>query len=784
MAASRENILSLGHLTGTERNTFTKQREQSLKKSVNRPILLQADLLTPQSHHQLEVMHLQQRWQELKERELTAQKHNRLLLQQFDEAQDTLSEMITLTAAMKTIRKEYERYLEESSPRWQQQLEEKTQAAWRKRMDEYLRSRLKNTEDQVTKSSVDRPSFSHGPSTMPKEVAVPPKHYSQNSPNQDGSPHLPYMQSSRQTFPQSQTARLHIGAPYQPQGSSHVPPSFLSPRIFPHPHSFQLDHLASTLGHHHPGPRQNPPGWASLQPNYHWSWAAGAAGIPSGSEPLWGQLYMEEPPSETAVAQAGGEEADTSRAPSSKRERSGGDRSSHASQELDIKPVRLSDGHAESSESSPVREKRKKKQNRGRSQCSSSDRERCSSQKSSTTSSGIVIAAVTVAQSSESDDSSVKGRTSTSRGMRRSGGLAAESPRAEKVAKGSKGVDSGSHKEESQCTSEELQNQLEESRSENVGNQSPDDKSENYREESESRREKQSGSVSIKIEKGGGAEMEEQSSSSEHSSGREKDEEDLGDDSDAEEKEKNQTDVEKAKRDVEDDDDASERKNKSEEEEETEDQDEESQEEGNRKEKLSDRLTNEDGENTQQGSASSQDEEVDEDQSEEGEDNTEEGESDEEEQRRDKTGEAEKERDSEDSIISPQDKSKKIHTIAEEASDDDDDDEVEEEGGSKMGSSDDGSNDSSDDVEHLLAPQQSQKKKEKDLRADVTPKGTVSAVFTIKRRIIYQKKHLFLKMLIGFISFPAICEVEIFQVDKSTKLDHRSDSDEFDDFYG
>ncbi|XP_035858105.1 ABC transporter F family member 4-like isoform X2 [Sander lucioperca] len=766
MAASRENFLSLGHLTGTERNTFTKQREQSLKKSVNRPVLLQPDFLSPQSHHQLEVMHLQQRWQELKERELKAQQHNRLLLQQFDEAQDTLSEMITLTAAMKTIRKEYERYLEESSPRWQQQLKEKTQAAQRKRMEEYLRSCPKNTEDHVIKFSADQPSLSQGPSTMPKEIAAPPKHYSTNSHldyNQDGSPHLLYMQSSRQTYPQSQMARFPIRAPYQPQGSSHVPPSFLPPRIFPPPHSFQLNHLSSTPGHHHPSPRQNPPGWASLQPDYPWSWAAGAAGIPPGSEPLWGQLYMEEPPPETGVAQVAGEEADTSRAPSSKRERGGGDRSSHASQELDIKPVRLSDGHAESSESSQVsREKRKKRQERGRSQCSSSDRERCSSQKSSRTSSAIVIAAVTVAQSSESDDSSVKGRTSTSRRMRRSGGLAVESPRAEKVAKGSKGVDSGSHKEESQSTSEELQSVIEESRSEKVGNQSPDDKSENYREESASQREEQSGSVTIRIENGGGAEMEKQeSSSSEQSSGKEKAEEDLADDGDAEEKENSPTDGEKAERDVEDNDDASERKNKAEEEEETEEKDEES--EGDHEENQSDRLKNEDGENRQQGSASSQDEEVDEDEREGGEDNMEEdGESDEEEegageeeeeQRRDETGEAEKESDSEDSIISPQDKSKKMHTIAEEAREDDDD---EEEGGSKMGSSDDDSKEFSDedDVEHLLAPQeQSQKKEEKDPRADEKPE--------------------------------AICDnVDIFQVDNSTKSDHPSDSDEFDNFYG
>lgn len=49
-------------------------------------------------------MHLLQRWQELKDRELTAQQHNKQLLQQFDEAQDTLREMLNLTAAMKTIR--------------------------------------------------------------------------------------------------------------------------------------------------------------------------------------------------------------------------------------------------------------------------------------------------------------------------------------------------------------------------------------------------------------------------------------------------------------------------------------------------------------------------------------------------------------------------------------------------------------------------------------------------------------------------------------------------------
>ncbi|XP_071313501.1 uncharacterized protein [Trachinotus anak] len=316
MAAPTESLLSLGHLTGTERNTFTKHREYSLKNS--------------------RVMLLQQRWQELKERELTAQQHNRQLLQQFERTQDTLREMLARNAAMKTIRMEYERYLEESAPRWQQQLKEKTQAAQRKRMEEYLRSCLKNTEqEQMTNPSADRPLLSQGLTNKPQKVSTPQeKNQSSHSDyNQDVSSHLPYVKSSWLTHTPSQSARFPIRGPSQPQDSSHVPPSYLPPSyIFPHPHQFQLQHLASTSTHHPPWPRQNTPGWGPTQPDYPCSWTTGAAGIPPGSEALWGQLYMEEPPPDRRV------EAETSRAPSSKRERGGGSRSSCFSQELDIKP--------------------------------------------------------------------------------------------------------------------------------------------------------------------------------------------------------------------------------------------------------------------------------------------------------------------------------------------------------------------------------------------------------------------------------------------------------------
>lgn len=49
-------------------------------------------------------MHLQQHLHDLRERERLAKQHNRQLMQQFEEAQDTLRDMLDRTAAMKTLR--------------------------------------------------------------------------------------------------------------------------------------------------------------------------------------------------------------------------------------------------------------------------------------------------------------------------------------------------------------------------------------------------------------------------------------------------------------------------------------------------------------------------------------------------------------------------------------------------------------------------------------------------------------------------------------------------------
>lgn len=91
--------------------------------------------------------------QELSERECRARNQNQKLLQDFQKAQNTLSDLVACTEAMNNIRvsqlknllllfkyilfaglfqpstfkqMEYERYLEENYPKWQQKLQEKT----------------------------------------------------------------------------------------------------------------------------------------------------------------------------------------------------------------------------------------------------------------------------------------------------------------------------------------------------------------------------------------------------------------------------------------------------------------------------------------------------------------------------------------------------------------------------------------------------------------------------------------------------------------------------------
>ncbi|XP_053284307.1 protein starmaker [Pleuronectes platessa] len=682
MAAPKENLMSLGNLTGADRNTFTQQRQHSLKHSLHGPMLVRADFSTPQSRQHLREMHLRRRWQELTERERSAQQHNRQLLQQFDTAQDALRELMARNAAMKTVRIEYEKYLEESAPQWQQHLKEKT-------------AQRKRTTNKTAAQTTTRKSPLSCPVILP------------------GSPKLnPSQQGFPPTFPINRKVPIltfHL--------ISRLLPSSLTP-------------TNSTTS---PTCSLNIPS------------GPGATGIPSAFEDLWGQLHMDEPPHERLV------EAETRRAP---RETGSESRSSHCSQELDINPVRLSSGQAESSESGrdssqSSKEKWKKREKRGKTKRTSSDRESCSSQDSSQTSSAIVIARVPVVQSDASCGNSRTSGGQTTK--RRSGRLAVGSPQIEKVANDktkSEGEDSESQKEDSHSTGEESGSQSEDSRSKDAENQSPVDKSD---------REEESESESVKIENGDAEkEIQESNSGAEQNSEEEMDEEeeehkdDLGDGA---ENKKSQGDEVKDVRHVDDDDDddddeVSGRKN-TKEEEQTEAED-ESEDQGDDEDSIKD----EDGEKRKQGSASSQDEEENERvenkvfEVEEGSDEEQDGEGEEEEeQRSDEAGE--KESDSDDSIISPQEnRLKKINIIQEEAAEDEDDDKS----GSKTGSSD-REEFSEDDIENLLAPQQQTKKTDKDLKVDDKAKATCD-------------------------------NVEIFQVeDNSKKTDQQSDSDEIDDFY-
>ncbi|KAF7228303.1 dentin sialophosphoprotein [Nothobranchius furzeri] len=349
MAAPTENLLSLGFRTRTRENTLTKQREYCLKES--------------------RAMLLQQRLQELKDREHQAQRHNKQLLQQFEKAQDTLEEMLTRNAAMKTIRMEYERYLEENSPRWQQQLQE---AAQQKKMEDCSRVyQQKSEENEVLTSTVDAPKLSHDPS-MQNQKCVP-SHENSDYPQSSFS-HHPFSQlTSTQThtgrFPGFLTA-LH---------RTHSP-LFFPPPNFLLPHSFLLQHPTSSLGHQR---------WSKQE----------ASGWDPGSSGSVGRFHTENPPPSSFSV---GEGNETSGATNTSKKKDGG-----LSPGLDVKPVRLSSSHEQSSGSSrgsPLagRDKRKRKKKRGRGQQSSPD-----SQKSYGTSNKIIVASLAADQSSERNSSSV-----------------------------------------------------------------------------------------------------------------------------------------------------------------------------------------------------------------------------------------------------------------------------------------------------------------------------------------------------------------------------------------
>ncbi|XP_029918037.1 protein starmaker isoform X2 [Myripristis murdjan] len=750
MAALEENSLSPWHLSRTDRETLrtaTKGGERSLKRSEHRRMELQRDASTSQRDQHLRAVELQRRWLQLQERERKARLRNKQLLQDFERAQDTLRDMVTRTATMKTIRMEYERYLEENSPRWQQQLKEKTLSA-QKRMEVYLTEYLKKIEEEqvMMPSAEAQPSLSQGPPTQPQKTAADkhPGYYSQNScPHYDkdgpSRPPAPSMQSSWPTHCHPHSAGFPSRTPCQPQGSSHAPSAFHPLPSFQQPHRF-----TSTPSHHHSLPQPRPLGWTPLQMDHARSRSDGVAGFPAGHEALWARPFMAEPPG-WGVMQGVEVGAERSTGPSSERGSGRGGRSSGLSQELDVKPVRLSSesgrDSSQGSRKSGGREKRRRRAKTGRTERSSSAGEEDGSQESSGASSTVVAASASVAQGSESDTSSGKGSSSsrTQRGRRRSAGLSVKPPRMEttreRTSSEGEGDDSESDKEASPVPQEDSGSQKEGPRSERQGNQSPDNKSESCGEESGSPAEK-SERGSEKTEDEGAEGSEEQESSrgdkDEEGEGREKEAAETdkdGDDDDDDDEESSLADDEEEDK-LEDDDDEKEapgRNSTAEEEEEVE----EHECEGSEK----DEDVSQDGEmeeGVRKGSA---------DKTEEDEEESDEEEDEEEKQR---SQEPEEDRDSEDSIIVPQAPRSKtiIHSIPEEEEatgdeEDDDDDDDEQEGETE---SSDEFKDEDDDIESLLAPQaETQKKKENVPKAEDKPKAIVEDLENVSMELGREK---------------------------------------------
>ncbi|XP_058252401.1 glutamic acid-rich protein-like [Hemibagrus wyckioides] len=91
---------------------------------------------------------LQYQLQELSERERRARHHNQKLLQDFQRAQNTLSDLVARSEAMNTIRMEYESFLEENYPKWQQKLQEKRLSEQQKMLEQHLKTCTLHTEEE------------------------------------------------------------------------------------------------------------------------------------------------------------------------------------------------------------------------------------------------------------------------------------------------------------------------------------------------------------------------------------------------------------------------------------------------------------------------------------------------------------------------------------------------------------------------------------------------------------------------------------------------------------
>ncbi|XP_059919737.1 nucleoprotein TPR [Gadus macrocephalus] len=477
MAAQKENRLSPWrvNLTRDALDHFKRGREEDLRKSENRRMQLHCDVLKLQREQHLRAMRLQRRCQELTEREGRARRRNQQLLQDFQRAEATLGEMVAHTATMNTLRLEYQRYLEENSPRWHQQLKDHTQRAEKKRLEALLKDLLKREEEHVT-ASFTRERFSppRENTHWPQRATSEPEAFCRAHGRPDAF--VPLTMPSSSWLTQAHT--------------SHDALCFPSPTVFPPPRPSPVHHQTSPQTGPPPrgAPQTNgtPPSVSSevgSPPGLQAPGAPGALAGPSG----WGRVL------------GGGAEAGGGGEPDAEtwgENRKGGGKSSP--QELDIKPVRLSSAHGDSSDGSRdsgdgrSQGERRRRKKEGR-QPSSSDR-KSSSQESAgaSRSDSEVFITPTTTRGQRTNRGPYSGTPSETESRR--GGMSVCERRAEKKTQ-SDPDQSGSHQEKS-CRTLRVKSQSAagESSSHTTEDEDPTDQSEGSRKE----RGQQKDSVSVK----------------------------------------------------------------------------------------------------------------------------------------------------------------------------------------------------------------------------------------------------------------------------------------------
>ncbi|CAL8357145.1 unnamed protein product [Merluccius merluccius] len=466
---------------------------------------LQGDILNLHRDKHLRAARLQWCLQELREREDKARRHNQQLLQDFHRAQDSLGEMVACTATMNTIRLEYERYLQENSPRWHQQLRENARASQKKRMDESLKRR----EEEQVSASLTRERFSppRGNSLYRTARTTPTCNYDcvlQNTPRPQRA----------WSAPEDPCRARSIVSPTMPSSSrpsqahrSHDALRFHSPTVVPQPGLSQV--------HRRTSPQQGPPTWGA--PWSHWSpaWASNAVGSPPGLSTPWAPPPSTAGPSVWGLAPGRG--AVGVMAPDAEgwgENRKSGSKCS--SQELDTKPVRLSGAHGDSSDGGSDsgsgrghRGRRKRREEGG--QRSDSDRKSSSQESAGTSSADSEVKQTTSAargrRVTEGQVSGAPSETESNGARRRGGGKSVQERTAERRTGGDPDH-SGSHRETGRKTQKSSKSEVEESSGHMTDDdEDPSDQSEGGRKERGHQKE-DSVSVGAKSERGPAAAAE------------------------------------------------------------------------------------------------------------------------------------------------------------------------------------------------------------------------------------------------------------------------------------